>query len=43
MNIIDMLLNDPVVLYSFAGLAILLGIGGFYIYYFAKHISEDKQ
>lgn len=38
-----MLLNDPIVLISFIGLAVLLGIGGFYIYYFAKHISEDKQ
>lgn len=42
MNIIDMLLNDPVVLYSFVGLAVLLGIGGFYVYYFLKHINEDK-
>ncbi len=43
MNIIEMLLNDPVVLYSFIGLAILLGIGGFYIYYFLKHINEDEK
>jgi len=43
MNILDMLLNDPIVIYSFIGLAILLGIGGFYVYYFLKRISEDKQ
>ena len=37
-----MLLNDPVVLYAFIGLAILLAIGGYYVYYFLKHISEDE-
>ena len=42
MNIISMLANDPVVLFSFVGLAILLGIGGFYIYYFLHNIQEDK-
>ena len=43
MDILNMLLNDPVVLYSFVGLAILLAIGGFYVYYFLKHISEDEK
>jgi len=43
MNIIDMLINDPVVLFSFAGLAIVLGICSFYVYYFLKHISEDEK
>ena len=37
-----MLLNDPVVLYSFIGLAIVLGICSYYIYYFLSHIIEDK-
>jgi hypothetical protein len=43
MNILDMLINDPVVFYSFIGLAIILGIGGYYVYYFLKHISEDEK
>ncbi|MBA6223469.1 MULTISPECIES: DUF3149 domain-containing protein [unclassified Colwellia] len=43
MNVLNMLINDPVVLYSFIGLAVLLGICGFYVYYFLKHISEDEK
>ena len=43
MNFFSMLLNDPVVYYSFGGLAILLGIGAYYIYYFLKHIQEDSK
>lgn len=43
MNFFDMLLNDPVVFISFGGLSILLGICAFYVYYFVKHIEEDKQ
>ncbi|SEL56923.1 Protein of unknown function [Colwellia chukchiensis] len=43
MNIVDMLLNDPVVIFSFAGLAILLGICAFYVYYFWARISEDEK
>ncbi|XQW84791.1 DUF3149 domain-containing protein [Thalassotalea piscium] len=42
MNFFNMLLNDPVVFISFIGLAVLLGICGFYVYYFIKHIEEDK-
>ena len=42
MNFFDMILNDPIVLYSFGGLAILLGIGAFYIYYFLKNINENN-
>ena len=41
MNFFDMLLNDPVVIYSMIGLAILLGIGVFYIYYFMKNINNN--
>jgi len=37
-----MLLNDPVVIYSFVGLAVLLGIGGYYIYYFLSKINNEK-
>ena len=43
MNFIDMLLNDPVVIFSFSGLAVLLGICSFYVYYFLKHIEEDTK
>ncbi len=43
MNFFSMLINDPVVLYSFVGLAILFAIGGYYIYYFLKHIQEDSK
>jgi len=43
MNIIDMLLNDSVVLISFLGLTTVLGICAFYVYYFIKHIEEDKE
>ncbi|MGB1262117.1 MAG: DUF3149 domain-containing protein [Cognaticolwellia sp.] len=43
MDIVDMLINDPIVLISFIGLAIVLGICSFYVYYFLKHISEDKK
>lgn len=42
MDLFSMIINDPVVLASFIGLAILLGIGGFYIYYFLKKIQDDK-
>jgi len=41
MNIIEMLLNDPVVLYSFIGLAVLLGICGYYVYYFLTKIINN--
>lgn len=43
MNFFDMLLNDPVVIMSFLGLATVIGICSFYVYYFLKHISEDSQ
>ena len=43
MNLLSMLANDPIVMYSFGGLAVLLGIGVFYIYYFIKHIQEDSK
>lgn len=42
MNIIEMILNDPIVLFAFIGLAIVLGIGSFYVYYFLKKISNEK-
>ncbi|WP_281255924.1 hypothetical protein [Cognaticolwellia beringensis] len=41
MNFVDMLLNDPVVIISFIGLATVLAICSFYVYYFLKQISED--
>lgn len=42
MNFLDMLLNDSVVLISFIGLAIVLGICSFYVWYFLKNISQDN-
>lgn len=42
MNLVEMLLNDPVVLISFIGLAIVLGICSFYVWYFLKNIDESK-
>jgi len=41
MNFVDMLLNDPVVIISFIGLATVLGICSFYVYYFLKQINDD--
>jgi uncharacterized membrane protein len=42
MKFLDMLLHDPIVIYSFGGLAILIGIGAFYVYYFLKNINENN-
>lgn len=42
MNLFDMLLNDPVVLFSFGGLAIVLLICAYYVYYFIKNIENDN-
>jgi uncharacterized membrane protein len=38
-----MLTNDPVVMFAFGGIAIMLGICAFYVYYFIKHIQEDSK
>jgi len=42
MNFFKMLTNDPVVMFALGGMAILLGICAFYVYYFVTHIKEDK-
>ncbi|WP_241242140.1 DUF3149 domain-containing protein [Thalassotalea sp. G2M2-11] len=42
MNFFNMLLNDPVVFTSIIGLAIVLGICGFYVYFFLKNIEQNK-
>lgn len=42
MNFFSMLASDPVVMFSFGGLAIMLGICAYYVYYFVSHIKEDK-
>lgn len=42
MNIFSLLINDPLALYSFGGLAILFGICGYYVHYFLKSIREDS-
>ena len=43
MNLVNMLLNDPVVLFAFGGLSIVLGICAFYVYYFIKQIEADHH
>lgn len=42
MKLLDMLINDSLVLYSVVGLAILFGIGAFYIYLFLKNINQNN-
>lgn len=42
MDIFATLLKDPIVWYSFAGLAMLFGIAGFYVYLFLKNIKENR-
>lgn len=43
MDLLKMLTNDPVVMFAFGGMAVMLGICAYYVYYFLKNISEDKQ
>jgi uncharacterized membrane protein len=43
MNFLNMLANDSVVMFAFGGIAIMLGICAFYVYYFLKNINEDKK
>lgn len=43
MNLLNMLANDPVVMFAFGGMVIMLGICAYYVYYFLKNINEDKQ
>jgi hypothetical protein len=43
MNFLNMLANDPVVMFAFGGIAITVGICAFYVYYFIKHINEDTK
>ncbi len=39
MDLFKMLANDPVVIFAFGGMAIMMGICAYYI----KHINEDKK
>lgn len=43
MNILKLILNDPLVLYSLFGLLLVLGICSYYVYYFLTNISHDNQ
>lgn len=43
MELFNLFIKDPVVLFSFGGLAIVLAICSFYVYYFMKHIQETDQ
>ncbi|WP_258872718.1 hypothetical protein [Thalassotalea euphylliae] len=42
MDILKSFFNDPVFWFSFGGLAIVLAICTFYVYFFLKNIAEDK-
>ena len=43
MDIGHLLFSDPVVLISMIGLLIVLGICGFYVYYFMKQINQAEE
>lgn len=43
MNLLNMLANDSIVMFAFGGIAIMLGICAFYVYYFIKNINEDTK
>ncbi|MBU2869150.1 DUF3149 domain-containing protein [Colwellia sp. E2M01] len=40
MNLLTMLTSDPIVMFAFGGIAIMLGICAFYVYYFMSHIKN---
>ena len=42
MDNLQVLLTDPIVLFAGGGLATLLAIGGFYIYYFMTKINNNQ-
>jgi len=42
MSFFNMLLNDPVVFAAITGLLILLGICGYYVYYFISHVKNNE-
>ncbi len=43
MDLMKMLTSDPVVMFAFGGMVIMLGICAYYVYYFMKNINEDKK
>jgi len=43
MNLLSMLTNDPVVMITFGGLAIMLAICSYFVYFFMKNIQEDSK
>lgn len=43
MSGMQMLLSDPVVWGSFLGLGVVLGICGYYVWYFMSHIANADQ
>ncbi|WP_139302535.1 DUF3149 domain-containing protein [Thalassotalea sp. PP2-459] len=42
MNFFTMLFNDPIVYISIIGLGVVLGICGFYVYFFIKNIEQNN-
>lgn len=43
MELFKLFIKDPVVLFSFGGLAIVLAICSFYVFYFLKQIKAADQ
>jgi hypothetical protein len=43
MDLIDMLLNDPVVYYSFIGLGITTSIFAFLMFFFIRNTLKDNK
>jgi hypothetical protein len=42
MDNVSVLLSDPIVLFSAGGLAVLLAIACFYVYYFVKKMNNNE-
>ncbi|SET23526.1 hypothetical protein [Thalassotalea agarivorans] len=43
MDIFTMFFNDPVVFISFTGLAVVLAICAYYVWFFLSHIEHDSK
>ncbi len=43
MNLLSMLTNDPVVMITFGGLAVMLGICSYFVYFFMKNIQDANK
>jgi len=43
MNLLSMLTNDPVVMITFGGLAVMFAICSYFVYFFMKNIQDDNK